>query len=294
MDAIEQLNYRPDPVARSLVNRKTKTIALISGPLHNPFFIETTTSIIDYASQHGYTVNVNFGNVCDLHFAYEAVLSSRVDGIILSSMLYEDPIFYEFRNLNIPFVMFNRRHKEEYQYVEMDNVEAGYIATKHLIDLGHTEICWVGGPLTISTFNGRKQGFMKAIEESQLEITEDSFYVTDTSKAELKETYQKIINRKNRVTAIYAATDAMAMAFMDFYLSDGYSVPNDISIIGTDNVEYASHGYMQLSTVGTVVPEDLGRVAIEKLINYIENGNEEINATLPVKLYARKTTSRKF
>ena len=166
IEAMKELNYRPNSIARSLVKKQTKSIALISGPLHNPFFVETTTSIVNYSKLRGYNVNVHFENFGDNMSVYKDVLEREVDGIILSSILYNDPIFPELKKQNIPFIMFNRKHKEPGNYVEMDNIQAGRIATEHLIELNHQNIICIGGPSNMTTFQGRYEGFRQVMEEN--------------------------------------------------------------------------------------------------------------------------------
>src|SRR5699024_8697943 len=129
------------------VNRKTYSIALISGQLHNPFFAETTTSIVNTAKASQFNVNVHFENYGDNMSVYQDVLNQKVDGIILSSILYdEDDVYDELVKQNVPFIMFNRRHKGNGNYVEIDNVQAGRIGTEHLLDYNHKNIAWISGP----------------------------------------------------------------------------------------------------------------------------------------------------
>lgn len=95
---------------------------------------------------------MHFGTEENLHTIYSSVLETKVDAIILSSIGYTDPLFYKLEKLDIPFIMFNRKHKENKHFVEINNVDAGYLATKHMLSLGHTDLCWIGGPHEMSTF----------------------------------------------------------------------------------------------------------------------------------------------
>lgn len=294
MVAIDELNYIPDGNARSLVQKKTGTIALISGPLDNPFFADTTTSIVNYANKHGFKINVHFVNTSNLQETYSSVFENKVDGIILSSILLEDPFFNRLVKLQVPFITFNRKHESNQYFVEIDNEKSGDIATNHLIESGHEKICWVGGPLNISTFKGRYEGFIKAMHKKSLKIDQEVIFITDTSREELYETFLKLDELPNKPTAICAATDAIALTLMDFYISAGYRIPQDISIIGIDNVELSSHASINLTTVGISSKTDLGHIAIEKLIEMINNKNKPcIQITQPVRLFTRKTIKKK-
>lgn len=291
--AMEELNYRPNSIARSLVQNRTKSIALISGPLHNPFFVETTTAIVNYASSQGYNVNVHFENMGDsMKSLYNSVMSHRVDGLILSSIFYEDPIFEELTSHGIPFVMFNRKHRNPGNFVEIDNEKAGRLAVEHLLQLGHTKIAWIGGTLETSTFYGRYKGYHDMLKAHSIESPDNYVQVTSTSRLAVYEALSSIMAHKNRPTAIFAATDSIASFAMDYLLEKDYSIPEDISIIGMDNVEFAAHQAIQLTTVGPKNGANLGQLAIEQLIKLIdaENESKPIQITVEPELIVRKTT----
>ncbi|MGO1059605.1 LacI family DNA-binding transcriptional regulator [Planococcus sp. FY231025] len=292
--AIEDLNYIPDGNARSLVQKKTDTIALISGPLYNPFFVDTTTSIVNYANENGYRINVHFSNDKNLSELYNTIFENKVDGIILSSILLEDPAFHKLEKSGIPFITYNRKHQSNKNFVEIDNEQAGFLAAEHLIALNHKNICWIGGPLEISTFKGRYDGFLKALERHGVGPDMKHVFITDTGKEELHQTFKEIEEFAEKPTAIFAATDAIAIQMMDFYISAGYRVPQDISIIGIDNVEISRHASISLTTVGISSAADLGQLAIEKLIEKIQGKNKScIQITKAVRLFERKTTIKK-
>jgi DNA-binding LacI/PurR family transcriptional regulator len=293
MQAMKELNYRPNSVARSLVKKKTKSIALISGPLHNPFFVESTDAIVNYAKEQGYNVNVHFEKHGDNMSVYEDVLNQQVDGIILSSIFYDDPIYEELEKLNIPFVMFNRKHRKGGHYVEIDNYLAGKIAASHLLELGHKEIAWIGGPLEMSTFYGRYKGFIDQLKEKGVNIPHTFIQITDTSRDGVKAATESILAYKDRPTAIFAATDSIAIFIMDYLLEKGYSIPEDISLIGMDNVEWSSHQAFRLTTVGYTGEKNLGRIAIEQLFQLIKHPHlmkNPIQITVEPKLIIRETT----
>lgn len=294
MAAIDKLNYIPDGNARSLVQKKTDTIALISGPLYNPFFVETTTSIVNYANENGFKINVHFSNDENLEDIYNAIFENKVDGIILSSILLEDPIFTKLEKSGIPFITYNRKHTSNRNFVEMDNEQAGFLAADHLISLNHEKICWVGGPLEMSTFRGRYDGFLKAFQNNNESVNPEQIFITDTSKNELYETFLKLQKLSEKPTAVFAATDAIAIQMMDYYITAGYRVPEDVSIIGIDNVEISQHASINLTTVGISSSIGLGQLAIEKLIGMIQQKNKScIQITKPVRLFERKTTMKK-
>lgn len=293
MEAIQELNYIPNGHARSLVQNKTHTIALLSGPLHNPFFVETTSAIVNYANEKGYRVNVQFVNDTQLTEAYASAIAQRVDGVILSCILINDPIFEKLERMDIPFITYNRKHKQNKHFVEIDNYEAGYLSVKHMIEQGHQEIAWVGGPLSVSTFNNRYLGFLKAMKDFHFPINERSIFNTDTSKGDIFNAFQEIMNLTPRPTAICTGADSLALNLIDIALKENFKIPEDISIIGVDNVDVSSHSLVQLTTVGSISEQNLGYMAIKELIEMIENKkNSCIQITESVKVFHRSTTRK--
>jgi LacI family transcriptional regulator len=145
-----------------------------------------------------------------------------------------------------------------------------------------------------STFKGRYDGFLKAFQKHKIKVNAEDIFFTDTSKEELYQTFLKIEGFSEKPTAIFAATDAIAIQMLDFYISAGYQVPEDISIIGIDNVNISQHSSINLTTVGISSPADLGQLAIEKLFEMIQGKkNSCIQITKTVRLFERKTTIKK-
>ncbi|WNF36695.1 LacI family DNA-binding transcriptional regulator [Bacillaceae bacterium IKA-2] len=294
--AIKELNYRPNSIARSLVKQTTNTIALISGSLHNQFYVETTAAIVCYAREQGYNVNVNFDfdSAKDHTTFYEDVMNEQVDGIILSSILYDDPIFDKLSQLGVRFVMLNRIHKQGEHYVEMDNYQAGQQAAEHLVNLGHRTIGWIGGSLQASTFFGRYQGFRDFLLEKKIPVYDEFFFENDTSKKEVTKALETMLAYRNRPSAIFAANDSIAFYIIDYLDSKGYSIPEDISLIGLDDVEWSGHSRIQLTTVRVKDRQSLGLTAVKVLMDLMLNdeSKDKNQITLPTEIVIRKTTSQ--
>lgn len=291
--AIDELNYIPNANARSLVQNKIGTIMLLSGPLTNPFFVDTTSVIVNYASKMDYRVQVQFVNDNNLEKAYSNALEQKNDGIILSCILEDDPIFDKLKGLGIPFITYNRKHKSNENYVEIDNFQAGQICFQHMRDMGHEKIAWIGGQLNVTTFKNRYEGFTHAVREAGLEI-DSNFVIHDvTSKNALEEVFYNLIHLRTPPTAICAATDSIALDLIDIAKKADISIPEELSIMGIDNVEISQHGMVELTTVGSKYKKNLGYIAIQELISIIEEKNSScICITEPVKLFIRKTTQR--
>lgn len=287
---MNELNYRPDSVARSLISNKTNQISLISGTLNNPFFVEATRNIISSAYKKGFTVNVFFEEDFSKANLYETVFSQRTEGIILSSMLYESEYFDELLKLNIPYIMFNRKHTMGGNYVELDNYQAGYIGAEYLIAKDHKNIHIFSGELEKSTFLGRYQGFQQALNDYNIPDSNKNVSITFQTPESIERELKKVLSINPRPTAILAATDMIGLALMDALQNFGYEIPGDIALIGIDNTGMARHSSLNLSSIGPVEDKHLSTIAIEQLFEMIDKEeNRTFQKTLPCKLYERGT-----
>jgi len=297
MKAVRDLNFIPNNIARSLVKNKTNTLALISGQLHNPFFVDTTANIVKKASEKGYNMLVYFENTGNNVDIYQTVLSHKVDGIILSSIFIDDPIYYELEQLGVPFVMFNRRHRKGGNYIELDNYQAASIATEHLISLGHKRIGYIGGPVYTSTFLGRQNGYIDTLNKKEIFVDSSLIKVTNTTEEAVIEAVNEFVAIEyNRPTAIIASTDSIAIYAINILLRLGFKIPEDISIVGVDNIHISSHKSLELTSVGSATEKNMGELAISKLIELIEvkeKVHSSMQITLSPKLFLRNTTSIK-
>ncbi|MGV2875880.1 LacI family DNA-binding transcriptional regulator [Macrococcus capreoli] len=287
---MKELNYRPNSVARSLISNKTNQISLISGTLNNPFFIESTKTIINYASAHGYNVNVFFEEDIQRDNFYSNVFSQKTDGIILSSMYYDSEYLSELEKLDIPYIMYNRRHRLGGNFVELDNFQAGQIATKYLIDKGHKDILWLGGELKKSTFLGRYNGFINVIESQKISLDEHRIINTSQKPKDIEKALLNVINSQALPTAILAATDMIALTVLNVLKRENIKVPEDVAVIGIDNTEMVQHALINLTTVGIHENENLALEAIVQLIDAIK-ANKSVNyrKTFKCKLFERGT-----
>ncbi|MFC4766210.1 LacI family DNA-binding transcriptional regulator [Effusibacillus consociatus] len=293
--AIEELGYQPNLIARSLVTNSTRTIALISGTLSNGFFVETTNSIVDLATNRGYKTMVYFEGAMALRDIFDSIRGNKVDGILLSSIKLDDPMFEEIERSGIPYMLFNRRPRKGGNYVILDNFSAAEMITHHLLELGHRRIAYISGETNISTFFERKIGFEQVLREAGLSLQPDLFHVCDTSSSEVGKITLKLMHMSNPPTAILCATDAMAFSCMDAVLSMGLRIPEDVSLAGIDDISMASHHAIQLTSVGHHKFR-IGEIAAENLIEMIEHGVESDRPRqiiLQPELVIRKTTGRK-
>ncbi|PZE22750.1 LacI family DNA-binding transcriptional regulator [Paenibacillus xerothermodurans] len=291
--AIEELNYRPNLIARSLVTKSTKTIALVSGSVLNPFYAETIDSIIQHASQKGYNITVSFDEKLTSTWL-ETAIDSSVDGILLSSLKLDDPVFEDLQLSGVPYMLFNRKLQTGGNYVVMDNVLAGGLVARHLLDLGHTRIAYISKSGNISTFKERYHGFTQAVLNSGNSVDADLVYFLDQPEVEAAKAVWKIMNGPKPATAILCANDSIALLCMNALLSIGLKIPEQVSLAGIDNIKLASHRAIKLTSVGHE-KSAMGVMAVESLIDMIE-GRESTSTpkqiVLMPELVVRSTTCK--
>ncbi|WP_080873089.1 LacI family DNA-binding transcriptional regulator [Oceanobacillus timonensis] len=294
--AIDELGYYPNLIARSLVTNENRTIALISGAINNDFYVETTESIVKKANELGYSVIVYFAEENQPINIFDSIKGSNVSGILLSSIFLEDSLLGELEKSGIPYIFFNRRPTKGGNYVVLDNKKASYLNAKHLIELGHTRIAYISNEFSnISTLYERKLGFDKAMRKYHLD-NEKYTRVIDGTEENLKRTIDELIHLKIPPTSIICTTDHMAMISMDYLISKGIQIPEDISLTGFDNNKITAHQAIQLTTVSHNEKYNIGRIAAENLFEMIENPTKEngnnIQIVLEPKLFKRSTTGK--
>jgi DNA-binding LacI/PurR family transcriptional regulator len=298
LHAMHELSYQPNLIARSLVTNSTKTIALITGTLYNGFYVETTTSIINMATSRGYKTMVYFEEAMPLREVVDSIRGHKLEGILMSSIKLDDPIFNEIEKSGIPYMLFNRRPGHGGNYVVLDNILAGEMITRHILDLGHKRIAYISGNIHVSTHHERKIGFERVMNESGVDVQPGMLQIIDTKPQEIEKTTLKLMHLTERPTAIICGSSAIAFSCMDAILSMGLRIPQDISLAGMDNVGMASHHAIQLTTVGNSKFK-MGEIAADNLIEMIEQGgtfNRPRQIVLQPELNYRKTTGhlRKF
>lgn len=290
MAAVAELNYKPGTQGRPAIQKKSGRIALISGPADDPFFAETTQSIGAYASQHDFGVDVRHVTSWNFEKTVNDSIKNNADGLIVSASFVSTGALDKLKRSGIPYIMFNRNSQSNNEFVEMDNSEAGFLAAMYVLNGKHKQIAWVGGPLNEAVQKERFTGYVHAFQQMNKRIKNKKIFVTEMDEAALAQIFFEMENAKKKPTAIVAATDAIALQLMDLYIEAGYSIPEDISIIGIDNVKLSSHHAIGLTSVGIESNDSLGQLAVEKLILSIQNPNElKTQITKAVKVYERNT-----
>ena len=273
-DVIQKYNYRPNAVARSMITKNTKTIGLIVPDIRNPFFSDLARGIDDVANDREYSVVLcNVDNKPDKIMNYLLLLSEKnVDGIIFSSsdMELSREVHTLIKKKRLSVVVIDRNFETEmYSGVFIDNEEAGYKATKHLIDFSHTRIGCITGPGSISNSSARLKGYRRAHHEAGLQINKKMIKEGDYT---MEGGYEvaKVLLESNKLTAVFAFNDLMAFGVYQAAEEIGLKIPEDLSVVGFDNITYNRILHPKLTTIGQPIYE-IGKVAISQLLKQIED-----------------------
>ncbi|MBL3641616.1 LacI family DNA-binding transcriptional regulator [Bacillus sp. RHFB] len=293
---INELGFTRDEIARSLVEKRTKSIGLILGSISNPFFAETAEVIIERAQELKYDVIVyNTGHKDEnLEQAINLLIGKRVEGIILTSVSknYTEKI-KKLHDNGFPVLLYNSfLDIKDVNFIVMDNNKGARLAVQHLIKLGHKKIAKISGPSKYLATYERTVGYKEEMMENGFEIDEGLIFNSEFSYDKIYSFTKKLLKKKDRPTAIIAASDQMALAVLDAASSLNLKIPADLSVVGFDNIRLSANEFIGLTTISQQM-DQMSLTALEKLIYLIENketSSSSIQIFLKPELMVRKTT----
>lgn len=291
--AMEALQYRPNALARSLRQGKTHTLGLVLPDSANPFFAEISRSIEDEAFKKGYSVflcNTELDTEREL-FYVDVLSKKQVDGIIFVAAGDQADSLEFLVGRSMPVVMVDRSVPNvDVDAVLTDNKLGGYLATKHLLDLGHTRIGCISGPSSITPSAERIIGYRKALEEAGVEYREDLVIRGDYHAQSGMAITHAFLKMNPRPTAIFALNDLMALGALRAAAEAGCSVPKDLAIVGYDDLELAQYTNPPLTTIAQPKKE-IGVQAVHLLVDRMSDRDRSPSRlVLPPELIVRRST----
>lgn len=291
---IEEMNYIPNAIARSLVCQTSKTIGLIVSDISNPFFTDVIDGIDSILSSEGFTAFM-----CDTRYSPEKenkyicqMLEKRVDGIIIFSAYASDTnLITKTKNI-IPLVSVQSTFSEA-DCINTTDDKGAFEAVDYLIKLGHSKIAFLVYEYNNSTISDRMKGYLKAHKENRLTVNNE--YII-TSKFTSNGGYymtKELLEKCPEVTAIFAYNDVIALGAYMAINEKGMKIPDDISIVGYDDIEVASLTMPKLTTVSQPF-YDIGKNAAELLLKRIKENRKSTPQTilLPTKLVIRDSARK--
>ncbi len=291
LEAARRLGYRPNKLARGLRSNKTQTIGVIVADIANPFFGAVVKGVEEAAREHD--LSIILGNTNEDYEKEEKViqtmLSERVDGLLVTPVQTKNATIIKLEESGMPFVLLGRHFKDlETDYVASDDVQGGFLATERLIKLGHRKIAFINGPLHVSSAKERFQGYKAALERYGLVlkptlVKNDAITMEDGYRVA-----RLLLSHTSRPTAVFAYSDFVALGVIEAAHECGLAIPDDLSVVGYDDTNFARGLAVPLTTVHIPIDE-LGKLSIEILREKINGSNVTRQVRVPVKLVIRKS-----
>ncbi|KHE71623.1 LacI family DNA-binding transcriptional regulator [Halobacillus sp. BBL2006] len=294
--AVDELKFQKNMVATAMIKKQTSTLGLIIPDIKNIFYGELTRAIEDEAHKHGFNVILcNTDNDLSKESEYlNFLLRKGIDGIIFSTPEINDRNVREIIKTrpDLPLIILGSQVKDvRLDEVLVDNFEGGYQATKHLLELGHQKIGYIGGqPDSYSTVE-RYKGYQEALEDYKVKLNKN--YVK-LDEFKINSGYNKgleMLSRKDRPTAIFAGNDAIAVGIYKAARELGLNVPEQLSVIGFDDSQFAEIVDPELTTIRTPISE-MGQKTVELIVQIVKEGkNFKETVTFQPTLIERGSTS---
>ncbi len=292
--AIKELNYTPNALARGLVTDITRSIGLIVPDITSPYFSEIAKSIEKVASHYNYNIflcNTNWDVEREKMYLNE-FSQKRVDGVIYAIFRKNEEVSDILNKLDIPTVLLEKK-PENGKYiksVDIDNVQAGKLATDFLIEKGNRKIAFVGGESQINVSKDRERGYISSLKEHGIDLDKDRIVYSGFNIRGGYEAMQKLSKRDIEIDSIFLATDLMAIGALNFLTQNGVKVPEDVSVVGFDNIELSAIMQPTLTTVDLPI-KDIAELAMKKIMKMIYKTDEKIDKeNIELKIIERKTT----
>jgi len=293
LEAAKKMGYRPNKLARGLRSNKTQTVGVIVADIANPYFSALVKSLQENMRRYDYSIILEDTNedYKQEEEAIQVMLSERVDGLIISPVQTGRETIIDLERSYLPFVLLGRHFDDlDTDYVTLDDVQGGMLATEHLIDQGHEHIALIDGPLQISSAQGRLKGYRNALKKHGLSICEPFLRTGAVTMLDGYRVATELLRVDPKPTAIFAFSDFVALGVMRAVREAGLRIPDDVAIVGYDDVGIAACLTVPLTTV-SMPREEMGKRAVEILHEKISRKTDlHYHVKLPTRLVVREST----
>ncbi len=292
LEAIKELGYQRNAIARGLVTKTTKTIGVLIPIVSAYLYAEILNGIEEKANENGYGIflcNTGVNGVRAVN--YIKMLGERqVDAIIVVSLTINDEYYNLLNSLKIPYILVSTlSYKYKIPYIKVDDQQAAYTATQFLIEKGHTKIALIsGGKEDKISGITRVNGYRNALQDYDININENIIKYGDFTYNSGIMCMEDLLQEKEDFTAVFATSDEMALGALSVMHRNKIEVPEKISIIGYDNTLIAQMSNPPLTTVAQPLYE-MGVKAFAKILSVLETGNSGDNVILSHKIVERET-----
>jgi LacI family transcriptional regulator len=274
LDAARELGYRVNPIARSLKTNRSSSVGILIPDLTNPLFPPIVRGLEDRLRADGYSAMLaNSDNDPEKeHQHFETMLDRHVEGFIMATAEREHPLIEEAIATHVPIVLVNRTVESDVAFSVIGRDVAGaQLAVEHLIELGHTRIAHIGGPERFSTGIARHEGFVEGMRKHGLEPDPQLVRFGDAFvEDEGRRVFRELVESGQEFTAVFAGNDLLALGCYDVMYEEGISCPQDVSVIGYNDMPFIDKLRPPLTTI-RVPHYEIGVKAAELLLERIQD-----------------------
>lgn len=292
-EAIDELGYRPSPIARNMRKQESKYIAMLLEDMSNPFYTEVLNGAEFAAIKHGYNIVVlNINKEEEKKDYYFDLIYRRgfIGAIYCFTMNEEDEkLLINLKNKGVHFCLIeNELFKDKYVCINTNNYSGGYEGAKFLIGKKHKKIAIVSADSFFDQMNARKAGFIDALNDNTLEYDPDLFFYTDLSIDGGMKIGEKILDKKDEFSAIFSFSDIISIGLMKYLRKNGIRVPQDVSILSFDDIEWSKIVEPPLTTIHQR-KRKLGLEAVECILKSINGNDSQDSIILDTYIVERET-----
>ncbi|RKF13261.1 LacI family DNA-binding transcriptional regulator [Alginatibacterium sediminis] len=292
--AMTSLGYQPNSFAQALASNRSYSIGMVVGTLSGPFYGPLMHSAEEGLRAQGQHLIVTSGGdrLEQERDAIRFLLSRRVDALILHLSAMGDEEILELSRAKTPLVLVNRYIPEiSSQCVYFDNEYGGYLATKHLLELGHRQIATITGPLAKHDSRERLAGYRRALHEFGLDLNPnllvEGYFEEDGGRLAM----QKLLDRKQRFTALFCGNDHIALGAYDLAAENGLVIGNSLSLVGFDDMVFSNYLRPKLSSIHVPVA-DMGSAAAAKALQMVSGTMPQFETQIRPRLVQRDSSAK--
>ncbi len=284
----QELGYQPSAAARSLKLRTTETIALLFPDISGPFYSEVIRGVEQEAGQSQYNVLIygTHGKPSALRFLHS--LNGRIDGLILMARSVDDDYVLRLARQRLPFVLLGFRVAEvAADTLLVDNQVGAYRAVRHLIEHGHRRIAFIAGPTDSPDSQARLAGYRQCLADNGLAWQDELVASGNFRRPSGTTATERLLGLPQPPGAVLVANDEMALGAIEAARARGVRVPEDLAVIGFDDIDLASYVFPPLTTVRQPMCK-LGSIAVQMLLRRLQEPDSQAEVRiLPVELVVR-------
>jgi len=299
LKAIEDLRYVPNMVAKNLKQKKTDTIAFIIPDIDSGYYAQLAKGVEERAREHGFITflcNTFYNPELESRYIMN-LIQHKAEGIVIGYGMVKEEVYREIYKYNIPFIIVDDSATVE-RYcvpsVEIDNIKGSYLAVQHLHDAGAKKLCFASEPLYNKTLRNRFEGFKRAMDEFGYEVSQDQLFIesVEYNKMEMGYSIGAKILLNGSIDAVFASSDNLAVGIMKRFEEHNVRVPDDIIVIGYDDIPLAKLVTPALTSIAQ--PKyPMGQMGVDLLMSIIK-GQDIKNKRIVMEpsLIVRKSTIR--